>query len=145
MAEHRLKPVGSALAALNARGSVKLILDVMGLPGSYDGYSRVASLESLIFAGVRVTLAEMMDVLTPTIEELRRELGNSDQNRWLLARCLSLLPFAEPPAEGIAKIREILSQIRFFYPHDSKGIVAALGASRCADAMEFFWNCCSAP
>jgi hypothetical protein len=78
----------------------------------------------------------MMNVLGPAIEEARRDLGNSDQHRWLLGRCLSLLAFAEPPAEGVAKIREILSQIRFFYPHDSKGIVAALGASRCADAME---------
>jgi hypothetical protein len=134
-AEHRLKPVGSALAALDARMSAKLILDVMGLPGTYDGYSRVASLESLIVAGVRVTLPEMMSVLAPTIEELRRELGNSDQNRWLLSRCLSLLPFAEPPAEGIAKIREILSQVRFFYPNDWRSMVPALGASRCEEAM----------
>ena len=131
MAEYRLKPVGSALAALDARRSAKLILEVMALPGTYDGYSRVASLESLIFAGVRITLTEMMNVLAPTIEEIRRDLGNNDQHRWLLARCLSLLAFTEPPAEGIAKIREILSQIRFFYPHDSQGIVAALGASRC--------------
>lgn len=134
--EYRLKPIGSALAALDARRSAKLILDVMALPAAYDGYSRVASLESLIFAGVHITLAEMMNVLGPAIDEVRRDLGNNDQHRWLLARCLSLLAFAEPPAEGIAKIREILSQIRFFYPHDSKGIVAALGASRFADAME---------
>jgi hypothetical protein len=135
-AEYRLKPIGTALAALDARRSAKLILDVMALPAAYDGYSRVASLENLIFAGIRITLAEMMNVLGPAIEEARRDLGNSDQHRWLLGRCLSLLPFAEPPAEGIAKIREILSQIRFFYPYDSEGIVAALGASRCADAMD---------
>lgn len=135
-AEYRLKPVGSALAALDARRSAKLILDVMALPAAHDGYSRVASLESLIVAGVRITLAEMMNVLGPAIEEARRDLGNSDQHRWLVGRCLSLLAFAEPPAEGVAKIREILSQIPFFYPHDSGGIVAALGASRCAEAME---------
>ena len=135
-AEYRLKPIGSALAALDARRSAKLILEVMALPAGYDGYSRVASLESLIFAGVRMTLAEMMNVLGPAIEEARRDLGNSDQHRWLLERCLSVLAFVDPPAEGIAKIREILSRVRFFYPHDSRGIVAALGASRCADAMD---------
>jgi hypothetical protein len=135
-AEYRLKPIGSALAALDARRSAKLILEVMALPAAYDGYSRVASLESLTSAGVRITLAEMMNVLAPAIEEVRRNLGNDDQHRWLLARCLSLLAFAEPPADGVAKIREILSQIRSFYPHDSSGIVAALGASRCEDAME---------
>ena len=77
-----------------------------------------------------------MNVLGPAIEEVSRDLGNKDQHRWPLARRLSLLAFAEPPSEGIAKIREILSKVRFFYPHDSQGMVAALGASRCAEAME---------
>lgn len=83
-----------------------------------------------------MTLADMMNVLGPAIEQARRDLGNSDQNRWLLDRCLSVLPFSEPPEEGIAKIKEILAQVRFFYPHDSRGIVASLGACRCGDAMD---------
>jgi hypothetical protein len=83
-----------------------------------------------------MTLTEMMNVLGPAIEQARRDLGNSDQNRWLLDRCLSVIPFVDPPQEGIAKITEILAQVRFFYPHDSRGVVAALGASRCADAMD---------
>jgi hypothetical protein len=135
-AEHRLKPIGASLAALDARRSAKLILEVMAFPAGYDAYSRVDSLQSLIFAGVRMTLAEMMNVLGPAIEQARRDLGNSDQNRWLLDRCLSVLPFVDPPEEGIAKIKEILAGVRFFYPHDSRGVVAALGASRCADAMD---------
>jgi hypothetical protein len=136
-AEYRLKPIGASLAALDARRSAKLILEAMAFPAGYDAYSRVDSVQSLIFAGVRMTLAEMMNVLGPAIEQARRrDLGNSDQNRWLLDRCLSLLPFVDPPEEGIAKIKEILDGVRFFYPHDSRGVVAALGASRCADAMD---------
>jgi energy-coupling factor transporter ATP-binding protein EcfA2 len=135
-AEYRLKPIGAALAALDARRSAKLTLEVMAFPAGYDAYSRVDSLQSLIFAGVRMTLPEMMNVLDPAIEQARRDLGNSDQNRWLLDRCLSVLPFVDPPEEGIAKIKEILDGVRFFYPHDSRGVVAALGASRCADAMD---------
>jgi len=135
-AEYRLKPIGASLAALDARRSAKLILEVMAFPAGYDAYNRVDSVQSLIFAGVRMTLPEMMNVLGPAIEQARRDLGNSDQNRWLMDRCLSVLPFADPPEEGIAKIREILSQVRFFYPHDSRGVVAALGASRCPDAMD---------
>lgn len=135
MLEHRLKAVVSALAALDARRSAKLILEVMGFPGNYDGYKRVASLESLIVAGVSLTPAEIMNVLSPTIEETRRDLNNHDQSRWLLQRCLSVLAFAEPPTEGIAKIREILSQSRLPL-YESEGMVTALGASRCADAME---------
>lgn len=135
-AEYRLKPIGASLAALDARRSAKPILEVMAFPAGYDAYSRVDSLQSLIFAGVRMTLAEMMNVLGPAIEQARRDLGNSDQNRWLLDRCLSVLPFVGPPEEGIAKIKEIFAGVRFFYPHDSRGVVAALGASRCADAMD---------
>ncbi len=135
-AEYRLKPIGASLAALDARRSAKLILEVMAFPAGYDAYSRVDAVQSLIFAGVRMTLAEMMNVLGPAIEQARRDLGNSDQNRWLLDRCLSVLPFVDPPEEGIAKIKEILAGVRFFYPHDSRGVVAALGASRCADAMD---------
>jgi hypothetical protein len=108
----------------------------MAFPAGYDAYSRVDSLQSLIFAGVRMTLPEMMNVLDPAIDQARRDLANSDQNRWLLDRCLSVLPFVDPPEEGIAKIKEILPGLRFFYPHDSRGVVAALGASRCADAMD---------
>ena len=135
-AEYRLKPIGASLAALDARRSAKLILEVMAFPAGYDAYSRVDSLQSLIFAGERMTLTEMMNVLGPAIEQARRDLGNSDQNRWLLDRCLSVLPFVDPPEEGIAKIKEILAGVRFFYPHDSRGVFAALGASRCADAMD---------
>jgi hypothetical protein len=135
-AEHRLKPIGTSLAALDARRSSKLILEVMAFPAGYDAYNRAESLQSLIFAGIRMTLAEMMNVLGPAIEQARRDLGNSDQNRWLLDRCLSALAFVDPPEEGIAKIKEILAQVRFVYPHDSRGVVAALGASRCGDAMD---------
>jgi hypothetical protein len=134
--EYRLKPIGASLAALDARRSAKLIPEVMAFPAGYDAYSRVDALQSLIFAGVRMTLAEMMNVLGPAIEQARGDLGNSDQNRWLLDRCLSVLPFVDPPEEGIAKIKEILAGVRFFYPHDSRGVVAALGACRCADAMD---------
>jgi hypothetical protein len=135
MAEYRLKQLGSALAALDARRSAKLILEVMGFPGRHDGYTRVASLESLVISGVPLTLAEMMNVLGPMIEEQLKDMSN-DQNRWLLDRCLSVLAFVDPPAEGIAKIREILSGIRF-RRYESGGVVAALGASRCPEAAEF--------
>jgi hypothetical protein len=48
---------------------------------------------------------------------------------------LSILAFVDRPADGVAKIREIISGFRF-RPHQSEGIVAALGASRCAEAMD---------
>lgn len=64
-AEHRLKPIVTSLAALDARRSATLILEAMAFPAGYDAYNRVESLQSLIFAGVRMTLADMMNVLGP--------------------------------------------------------------------------------
>jgi hypothetical protein len=135
LTDSRLKQVGSALAALDARRSAKLILEVLGIQGRHDSYTRVASLESLVVAGVLLTTAEMMNLLAPTIEELRRDMLNNDQSGWLLLRCLSLLAFADPAAEGIVKIRAILAGLRFRH-YNSGGLVAALGASRCAEAMD---------
>jgi hypothetical protein len=134
MAEYRLKPICNALAAIDARRSAKLILEVMAFPGRYDGYTRVASSESLVSSGVLLTVEELMNVLGPTIEEQLKDMSN-DQNRWLLYRCLSVLAFADPPAEGIAKIRDIFAGIRF-RGYESGGVVAALGASRCPEAIE---------
>jgi hypothetical protein len=134
MPDYRLKQVGSALAALDARRSAKLILEVLGIPGRHDGYTRVASLESLVVAGVILPITEMMSLLAPAIEELRRDMLNNNQSAWLMQRCLSLLAFVDPPAEGIAKIRELLSELRF-RPYDAGGLTAALGASRRPEAM----------
>lgn len=135
MAEYRLKTLAGPLAALDAQRSATLILEVMGLPGQHDGYTRVASMEGLILAGVRLTLGQIMKVLGPAIEETTRHLYSGDQNRWLMQRYLSVLALANPAAEGIAKIREILSHTRLNL-YESERLITALGASRCSEAME---------
>jgi hypothetical protein len=136
MIEHRIKFVGSALAALDGACSARLVLEVMKLPGRFDGYSRVASLESLMVWGVRLTLAEAEEVLGPTIAELRaRGVHGDNQNAWLLQRCLALLPFVDPAVEGIAKAREILPEMRWRL-YELGGVVGALGASRTEEAID---------
>jgi len=45
------------------------------------------------------------------------------------------MAFVEPPAAGIAKIRALISELRF-RPYELDGVVAALGASRCDDAID---------
>ena len=49
--------------------------------------------------------------------------------------CLSVMAFVEQPEAGVAKIRELLSDLRF-RPLEMGTAVAALGASRCDDAIE---------
>ncbi len=133
--DYRLKILGGALAALDAKRSAKLVLEVMELPGRWDGWTRVGALENLLVAGVPLTREEVMKILGPTMEELQASgLYNDNQNLWLLQRCLCVLAFVDPPSAGIAKMREILAGLRF-PPYESGGVVAALGASRCEEAM----------
>jgi hypothetical protein len=134
--DQRLRRLGGALAALDGRRSAKLILELMELPGPWDNWTRVGAIESLLSWGVRLTLDEVMRILDPVIEDLRKHgLHSDNQNAWLFARCLSLMAFVEPPAAGIAKIHTLISELRF-RTYELGGVVAALGASRCDDAID---------
>ena len=134
--DQRLRLLGGALAALDGRRSAKLILELMELPGRWDNWTRVGAIESLLSWGVRLSLDEVMRILDPVIEELRKSgLHSDNQNAWLFARCLSLMAFVDPPAAGIAKIRALISELHS-RPYELGGVVAALGASRCDDAID---------
>lgn len=134
--DFRLIRFGGALAALDGKRSAEIILELMELPGRWDGWTRVGALESLLSWGVRLTLEEVLPILEPVMQELRASgLYSDNQNAWLFARCLSVMAFVEPPTAGVAKIRALISDLRF-RPHELGGVVAALGASRCEDAMD---------
>lgn len=134
--DHRLKILGGTLAALDARRSAKLILDLMELPGRWDGWTRVGALENLLLSGVSLQLDEVLKILEPTFQDLRPHgFFNDDQARWLFARYLCVMAFVDPPAAGIAKIREFVSGFKF-PAHDLGTVVPALGASRCDDAID---------
>src|SRR5581483_1072768 len=100
----------------------------------WDDWIRIGVIESLLYWGVRLNLDEMLRMLDPVIQKAKASgLYGNNQEVWLFARCLAVLAFAEPPAAGVAKIRALISELRF-PPHDLGGVVAALGASRCDDA-----------
>jgi hypothetical protein len=134
--DQRLRLLGGALAALDGKRSAKLVLELMELPGRWDNWTRVGALESLLGWGVRLGLEDTARILDPVLEEIRKSgIYSDNQNAWLFARCLSVLAFVEPPAAGIAKIRGLISELRFRM-YELGGVVAALGASRCDDAID---------
>jgi hypothetical protein len=134
--DHRLKILGGTLAALDAKRSAKLILELMELPGRWDGWTRVGALENLLLSGVPLQLDGVLKILEPTFQDiLRNGFFNDDQARWLFARYLCVLAFVDPPAAGIAKIRELVSSLKF-PAYDMGAVVAVLGASRCDDAID---------
>lgn len=134
--DYRLKILGGALAALDASRSAKLILELMELPGRWDGWTRVGALENLLVSGVSLRLEELLAILEPTLQDIRPHgYFSDDRSRWLFARYLCVMAFVDPPAAGIAKIREFVSSLKFPL-YDIGPVVAALGASRCDDAID---------
>lgn len=132
----RLKILGGTLAALDAKRSAKLVLELMELPGRWDGWTRVGALENLLLSGVWLQLDEVLKILEPTFQDLRPYgMFSDDQARWLFARYLCVMAFVDPPGPGIAKIREFVSGFKF-PAYDLGTVAAALGDSRCDDAID---------
>jgi hypothetical protein len=133
--DYRLKILAGPLAVLDGKRSASLVLELMALPGRWDGWTRVGAIESLLDWGVRLSIDEMLKILDPVIDQLRSSGVYDDQNSWLFARCLVVMAFTHPPAPGIAKIRALISELHF-RPYQLDNVVSALGASRCDDAID---------
>jgi hypothetical protein len=56
--DHRLKILGGALSALDGKRSTELVLELMELPGRWDGWT-VGALENLLVWSVRLRLEEV--------------------------------------------------------------------------------------
>lgn len=138
--DHRLKMWGGALAALDGKRSANLILGLMELPGRWDGWTRVGALENVLQWGVSLSIDQVLRVLDPTMPDIfPHGFFSDDQSRWLFARYLGVMAFVDPPTAGIAKIRELVSKFKL-HPHDLVSVVAALGASRCDDAIDLLMD-----
>lgn len=61
---------------------------------------------------------------------------HDQQSRYLLQRCLCLLPFLDLPLMGIARIKEIITAKQISV-YDLREILNALGNSRCDEALDF--------
>ncbi len=134
----RLKGLAAAVAALNGRESVDFVMDVLQLPGEWDTWIKVDALEALLFRGARLGAEEALYVLDPVLDTLRSQL-NDQQSAYLLQRCLAILPFIEPCAMGIGRLRDSIAGSRFAF-HELRPIVTALGYSRCSDALQLLMD-----
>lgn len=132
---YSLPELAIVLATLDGHSSAHLVLQVVALPGRWNGWRRVEALKALLFSGVTLPAEAALSVINPVIEELHREgLYNNNQNMWLLTSVLCLLPFVDTPAVGISRLREALTNTRF-PPHELAEIISALGSSRSPNAL----------
>jgi hypothetical protein len=94
--DYRLIELAKALAVIDSQGSAALVLEVIALPGEWDGWQQVDALEILLVNGVSIPLHPTLTLIDPTFERARM-YGLSDQEIWLVKRYLCVLPFVEVP------------------------------------------------
>jgi len=82
-------------------------------------------------------------VLNPIIDDTRTLAFHDQQARYLLERCLSLLPFLDPCTVAVVRIREVLADTRIA-PHELRETIRALGHSRCREAPDLLRELASA-
>ncbi|MFZ2959354.1 MAG: ATP-binding protein [Candidatus Ozemobacteraceae bacterium] len=132
----RLKGLASTFAVLCDRESAEFVMEIMALPGEWDGWTRVNTIELLLFNGAKLNAEPALKVLNPTIDHIRNKVSHDQQAIYLLRRCLCLLPFLDPPSVGINRIREIVTSIPLS-PWELREVIISLGHSRCNEALSF--------
>jgi hypothetical protein len=132
----RLKCLSNVLALLDGRNSSELIIENLALPQQWDEWTKVDTLEALLLSGAQLPAKRVLEVLNPVIDHALTTPNNREQADYLLNRCLCLLPFVESASEGIARAREI-NPTKRMWGYELQGLVAALGYSRCHEALGF--------
>ncbi len=132
----RLKELAKILAHMDGSDSAELVMDVMALPGKWDGWTRVDALEALLRSGAELPADATLVILNPTIEHALSEGIYNNQNSYLVERCLCLLPFVDDPSKGIDRIREIVFRTNL-QAYELRNLVTALGQSRSGEALAF--------
>ena len=123
---HRLKELAKALSFLDPEQSADLIMEIAALPATFDGWLRVALIETLLFAGVPLLADRVIPILDPVIDQWRPHGMHNDDSS-LYARLLCILCFVDPPEKGIRRVREL--SLEYPLPVGNKALMAALGQS----------------
>ena len=129
----RLKELTKVLAAIDSFGSTDLILRVLSIPGRFNGWLIVETLETLLFNGVTLPTQETLRLFDSIEEQVRRHFYDA-QHVGLLVHALCLLPFVDNPSIGIQKVRDAIADLKV-RPHQLRDVATALGHSRCNEAL----------
>jgi hypothetical protein len=130
----RLKGVATMLATLDGRNSADLVMNILALPGEWDGWTRIDALEELLFRGAELPVEATLKVINPTIKNTFKWGVYNEQNSFLLKRCLCLLPFVDHPSVGIDRLRQVVAEAKFG-GFQLREVMTALGQSRYEGAL----------
>lgn len=132
-----VKELAKSLAAIDGRGSSAVVLDVIAVPGRWDQSVCLDAAERLLMAGVVLPVSTVFALVDSFLERIETWAQNSD--RYLLCRILSVCPFVDDPAAGIAKMRDVLGA-RQLRGHELCEVVTALGESRSDAAVDLLYE-----
>lgn len=132
-----LKKLANALAIIDGRGSTETVLDVIALPRQWDEYIRIDAAERLLMSGVALPIRVAFALLDSVVQRTGQWMQESD--RYLLSRILALCAFVDNPAEGVAKIRDVIARTGF-RGYQLRKLVTALGESRCDMAVDLLYE-----
>lgn len=135
-----LKDLAKALAAIDPSGSAATVLDVIGTPGQWNEYTCLDAAERLLMAGVVLPVATASALVDSILERTGEWMQDSD--RYLLRRTLTVCPFVDDPAAGIAKMRDVLGKRRL-WGYELRELVTALGESRSDAAVDLLFELAS--
>ena len=128
-----LKQLAMALAAVDGRDSAAAVIEAIAMPGQWDQYTCLDAAERLLIAGVVLPTTAAFTLLDSILERTGKWMQDSD--RYLLIRALSLCPFVDDPAAGIARIRDEVGKRRL-RGYELGDLITAVGESRCDAAVE---------
>lgn len=132
---HRLLELGVILAALDPHDSRDLLLTIATLPARWEAWRRTVIIETLLFRGARVPTEPGIEIFDLIAEHVFGEGVHTNENAWLLKRCLCLLPYLDDPAAAIAHLRDALRRSRLA-GWELRELFSALGHSRSNAALE---------
>lgn len=131
--DFRLKELTKALAVIDSRGSTELILKLLSMQDGWNGWPVVQTLDTLLSNGVILPTDETFRIFDSLLGHVRSHLWD-DQQIGLLIHALCLLPFIEHAAAGIAKVREVVADLKL-RTYQLRDVATALGHSRCPEAV----------
>jgi len=135
-----LRQLAKALAALDGRDSAQVVLDVIAIPGRWDEYISLESIELLLMAGAVLPATTAFSLVDSILERSEKWLEDSDRS--LVLRILALWPFFDDPAAGFSRLRETLVKWKVSGAQ-LRPLISALGASRSDAAVDLLYECAS--
>jgi HEAT repeat protein len=131
--DFRLKELTKALAVVDSSGSTDLILKLLSSQDTWNGWPVVQALDTLLFNGIVLPTNETLKIFDTLLGHVRSLLWDNQQVG-LLIHALCLLPFIENAGTGVAKIREVVTELKL-RSYQLRDVTAALGHSRCPEAV----------